>query len=967
MIRSFKYLITFVLFAHSVKSQTPYHYTLDEEKGLPSNEVYQVIQDKEGFIWLGTNAGLYRYDGVRFKAYSSLIGNSRSISELKFDKQNRLWCQNFSGQIFYVQSDSLVMFADYSNKLRNFPLYSPDNNGGIWVAAEKHIEHLGKDGKLIKNYYQILPTKDTSVWYDVEVIDDENVLVSNFINGLNIIKPKLNNGIEAINQQLGLGKRIDIEKIDKKCFLIVEQLAGQNYDLLEYTGTKVNVLSKINSNLYVYKIGRDNSGDYWICTSNGVYPLKSGIEISQKNAFLKNDKISSFYSDRENNIWLTSLQNGIHVVPNIQLKLYNNLNERENDNYFSSLVNIGSGKIIAGTYTGALYQLDSAGSKEFFAKDNGEYRLVRKIHPIGEKYLISRGRFSVIFKGKETQIATLKNSRDFCVLDDTIYFCSSNATGYFPLSAIHDKTEHPEKYKVIIHPKSSRSITCDSIKKRIYFVSIDGVYSFYRGVINLLRHEGKPVHATKVAYFNGNVWIASVSNGFLILDNKNQIVKSDLNQKIKGSQIKTFKITDNYIWVSTEVCLNKINIQTGEAEYYDVTDGLIAKEVNDIAFSENKIFLATNKGIISFPINLSSINKIKPTIKIVSIKVNDVVVQKEGEMELGYNHNKIALEFISSCMRARSNFEYSYRLIGMDSAWTKISSFNNEVVFPSLPAGKYKFEVKSVNEDGVESSNIAAFSFSVKEPFWQTLWFYLLVAASGAGITIIAFLRIIKNIRKKARIRNELINSQLTAIRAQMNPHFMYNTLNSIQDLILKGDIKHTNYYLSKFSALMRKILEFSDNEKVVLAEEVEMLRNYLELEKLRFGDEFVFDLVVDDRLDIMRTFIPSLIIQPFVENALKHGLLHKKGIKKISVRLNIINDEFLEAVIEDNGVGRKRSEEIKQRSKLAHKSFANSAVQKRLELLNKNNAQYISLNIIDLIENEEAKGTKVILKIKRL
>jgi sensor histidine kinase YesM len=221
----------------------------------------------------------------------------------------------------------------------------------------------------------------------------------------------------------------------------------------------------------------------------------------------------------------------------------------------------------------------------------------------------------------------------------------------------------------------------------------------------------------------------------------------------------------------------------------------------------------------------------------------------------------------------------------------------------------------------------------------------------------------INRIKKKAEIRNQLTNSQLTALKAQMNPHFMYNTLNSIQDLVLQNDIKNSNYYLSRYSSLMRKILDTSESNEIELAEEADTLKLYLELEQLRFGSDFTFDIEIDSTVDPHDTHMPSMIIQPFVENAIKHGLLHKKGRKTLSIRFNI-EYNVLTCLITDNGIGRERSAEIKKRSPQHHRSFATRATEKRLSLINENREKKIILTITDLFENGIASGTEVLLQI---
>ena len=169
-----------------------------------------------------------------------------------------------------------------------------------------------------------------------------------------------------------------------------------------------------------------------------------------------------------------------------------------------------------------------------------------------------------------------------------------------------------------------------------------------------------------------------------------------------------------------------------------------------------------------------------------------------------------------------------------------------------------------------------------------------MVAATACTIVYLIFHWRIGFLKRRAEIQNQLILSQLTALKAQMNPHFMYNTLNSIQDLIVQHDIKSTNYYLSQFGSLMRKVLDASGSEQILLTEEVEILTLYLNLEKLRFGEQFSFEIRVDEQLDLEMMRIPSIVIQPFVENAIKHGLLHKNGEKKLLIYFSMTNNSVV-------------------------------------------------------------------------
>lgn len=945
-------------------SQQPYHYTLGNDQALPTDEVYQINQDKFGFIWIGCESGLYRYDGVRFKHYSYKNANSRAISEIKIDVSNRVWCQNFTGQIFYLENDTLKLFKDFTSSTRVFPLYCLDKNEGVWIATEKYLQKFNKKEESECKTYQLFG-KDTAIWYDIEVTSDNEILATSY--NLGLCKIELKQGkmnifpIKRANPTKG---RITLERLEDSVFVLEEIKSGLKYDLSIYHKGKLEFLLSIENQGFVYKIAKDSQGRFWICCSKGLV----SFDIAKKNcttSIFQDDKISSFFEDQEGNIWLSSLQNGIHVIP--KMSFYNNqrFTTKLKDNYTSAILIDKDNKVMVGTYSGSVYKVKDSLVLEIFNKTDGNYGLVKKIMKHKNNYLVSRIKFSYFENGTEYSCEKFRNLRDFCVLNDTVYYVTSHASGYFPLSAIKKSKEKFLDNIYVIQSCGAKSIIADSTSGTIYFASNKGLFKYYRGSLEEIKHNDQKVFAVKLVLNNKDLWIATVSDG-LYKFNGNTLEKPRLiNERIQGNQIKAFKIQTNTFWIATEKGLNKIDLKE-KAICFDLSDGLISKQINDIDFIGTKVLLATNKGIIYFDTKTQSENTHKPTILISQLKLNNQLIASSELNKIKYN-DRLSISFVGPCFKARGNFRYKYRLQGLDSAWVIVDALNNEVIYHSLQSGNFKFEVKTINEDGFESEEAACINFSVGKPFWQTIWFYFVIAVLGALIVLLVSILIIRNIRKKNSVKNELVHSQLTAIRSQMNPHFLYNTLNSIQDLILKADIKNTNYYLSKFSSLMRNILEFSEEEKILMFDEIEMLQNYLELERLRFGDDFIFKIEVDASIKINSVFVPSIVVQPFVENAIKHGLLHKKGEKKLNIEFKQ-TDGGMVITIEDNGVGRKRSEEINSRSQIKHKSFASKAVQKRLALLNnKNKDCYISVEIIDMFQRGEVAGTKVVLRITNI
>ncbi|MBL4649110.1 MAG: histidine kinase, partial [Aureispira sp.] len=313
-----------------------------------------------------------------------------------------------------------------------------------------------------------------------------------------------------------------------------------------------------------------------------------------------------------------------------------------------------------------------------------------------------------------------------------------------------------------------------------------------------------------------------------------------------------------------------------------------------------------------------------------------------------------------------------YKLEGLNEDWEQTNYLNNKIRYNALNSNKYTFWVKAVDNKG-NVSNLIAYSFSIDLPYWKQWWFILFcflaimaLVSSGFIMRIIIIKRENSLLLEKQKIEKELIESRQTALRSQMNPHFLFNALNSIQEMIMINDKRSASTYLGKFADLMRIYLNHSRKNKIKLREEIEALRLYLELEKVRFEDSLTISWNIDKNLDLDLSNIPSMLIQPYVENAFKHGLLHKKTDRKLFLQFSKeVSNDVIVCIIEDNGIGRAASAKLNKIRKSEHESFSNSATEKRLELLNYNKKQPIGVQIIDLKNPKGfATGTRVVLTI---
>lgn len=961
-------LASFVLLilSFSLKSQEPYYYNIAEESGLPSSEVYQVIQDDFGFIWLGTDAGLFRYDGIHFKHFKSKTETSRSISGLRLDRNGMVWCQNFSGQIFKVNHDSLSLFASVSDEFKQYPQFTIDDHMRLWVCGETKIVCFDTHGKKIES---LSPRADNGLqiaWSDIE-FDSGKLIITSTNNGLyKLDVAGSQRNFVLLDNRISLCKgRSSIIRNANDLTVITENSQGETYSV-HTVGKSGNVITQARYKApeVIYYSAFITDSEQWLGTGDGVLIVNNASTRDSIRHILKGEKVSCIFRDREHNIWLSTLQNGLYVIPNKELNVFTKQNSILKDNYVTHVTEAAGGDLYLGVYSGKTYCLQQSNTlKEVFVTPEQGYRAVKKIAFYKGGSFVSRGVFS-FNSTRGNYVFNTRNIRDFLIYKGDLYYAASHNAGVIRHldEVMHLKTE--EKNTEVLLNSSSRSLALDTLSETVYFATIEGLYAYTHKELKKILFNGSPINATKIEFHDGKLWIATINDGFITLENGKLQKPGKLNAYLKNLRIKTFKISSHDLWVATETNLCRISLQDAKISTYDYSNGILSKEINDIIVSGTEVSLATNKGLICFSGESTHFNFVAPSICITDMLINDSLLNiSSGKLSLDYHQNKVQIKFIAACFKARGNFSYKYRMQGLDSSWTTIKAIDNQVLYSALPAGNFIFQVKAVNEDGIESLNPATMLIHVKAPYWQSIWYYILLVICSVTVVILVAVMVVRDIRKKAGVQNELVASQHTAIRAQMNPHFMYNTLNSIQDLILKNDLKNTNYYLSKFSTLMRKVLDFSSAEHISVAEEVEMLQDYLMLEKLRFGEDFNYTLDVADDINPHKADIPTMIIQPFVENAIKHGLLHKKSNRILEVRF-MKKENTLVVTITDNGVGRQRSEEIRQRGHLKHKSFATSAVNRRIALLNERYAEKISVSIEDLKENEISTGTRVIITL---
>jgi hypothetical protein len=471
---------------------------------------------------------------------------------------------------------------------------------------------------------------------------------------------------------------------------------------------------------------------------------------------------------------------------------------------------------------------------------------------------------------------------------------------------------------------------------------------------------------------DGNLWIGTVGEGIFIKDKKGNTKNLNKNNGLKNNLVYSmeFDSIKHTIWISTQKGLSAINSQSFLITNHEINDGLQGSEYNEsssIRSMAGDLYFGGISGLNYFNPKLivSDTNDTRITIKSLS-----TFNQKEDYIDY-YNipleKNFLTFEFSALDYYLKGGHTYYYQLDGLQSDWKEIGDRRFES-FAQLQAGDYIFRVKAKNHDGKMSNQIAQLHFSIVPPFYMRWWFKGLILMLIAGTLALGiYFRINYAIREEQEkgIQSKLIAElELKALRAQMNPHFIFNSLNSIQDFVLNNEGQLAAKYLSKFAKLIRLILDISEQTFVNIHSKIEFLKLYTELESLRLNNSFDYSFDIDPNLDF-DDLIPTLIIQPHIENAIWHGLQYQQGKKTLKLRFKKIEENLLEVVIEDNGVGRAIAMQIKQNKLKLHDSMGSKNTEDRISSLNKLFGSKPKIEIIDLFnENSIACGTRVIIQI---
>ena len=903
-------LLMIVVCSTSIFCQTSRFEKLDKSDGLPSNFVYRVVEDMKGNIWMCTDGGVCKYDGKTMKCFDQTDGlPDKDIFKITLDEIGRLWLIHASNKIAFIQNDSVHVIPTKSQIGFQRQFCNSGADQGIQIGTDFYS--IDADNNVNKtSVSQVKYHANMLLWHDMYLLsysssaeDDVKEVTAFSLNGDYL--QTLSEVEEETQSIIQYHQPTNTFQIYTGNHLYIYDTLLVYQEVLDINlPTDVDILSAL----------KDSWGNIWVCTRNGVF-------------------IQS-YSQRVHDITYFQKMKGTNIV---------------------NIIDHEDGPLIIND-NGDLYRLFS-NNLELLTKREMYSGLIYNVELKDDFLYISTGHYGLskinVARGHEHIFEpVIMSTKDFVLAEEGEAFVTGH---YFRVIDIESK-----KMKSI-RPNYFKKISYDFKNRNIWINTNDSLYVFDNDKNNsILKVVPFPLIENMKYLGEGKIIITTFENQMYVCDFKSceEII---INNNV---HVGSINVEDEKIWLNTDdgifVASSSIESLSGYSfvPYFDYASLQSDVIVNTVLVTDEYTLLGTEEGLIK--VNEIEIIDQKMSIPL-DIEYNGPLKDKSNTYILDYTDRNVTINFSAKYFGNRNQLYYEYLLEGADGD-TK-STVEEEIVFIDLASGDYSFKVRALDLLG-NVGEYQQLDFKINKPWYHRPLVYilglLLLIISG----YLAFRSYMSRVNKKNELQQHLAELELSALQSQMNPHFVFNAMNSIQNLITSDRPEEADLYVTRLARLMRKYLDSSKEKYIQLKEEIDIVITYLQLEELRFGDKITYE--IDNRLEdsYLTKRIPATIVQPFVENALKHGLFHKKEKGKLWLRL-YKDSEHICIEIEDNGIGRKRVKEIQDKSNRKHKSTGMRAIENKLEVLRKLDKIDIEYSVIDLFSGQESTGTKVIIRIR--
>jgi ligand-binding sensor domain-containing protein len=1000
--------------------QQPYFINITEKNGLSDNNIQCFVKDKTGYLWVGTANGLNRFDGTNFKIYKPSAGKKNYLSNgfvtaVKQDDEGNIWAATQKGlNRIDARTDTTEVVnienQEFKIKLPTESVWDvlPDGNA-VWIAIDTKplvCYNIKTKQSRYFNFKQFLTNNKiefTPVYHSIfKIVPDGS-------HGLWLATTE---GIVHFNKPTGIFTLIVGQALDEITFLeynsVVKKLyyAAENKIVYCYDVTA----KKITSILFHKKNKAAKSIQPWFKQDAILFmPGKEGLTLINEQddmvSFLKGDaadenalldaKINTVYKDREGIVWIGTTKGVSRFIP----QLNNNLNVKLPkkilfDEEFS-LKNIlyqplQNQWLVASYADNKIWKIDNATAavsqliKPAIYKNEVCYAFYSR--HADTVFMLCDGVLLVYYpkQNKWNKIVfppPWNNSTITCMEIDAAgsYWLGTRRKGLFVYDLVTKKIWTP--YDDIKEANIVHAIKYDSINNCMWIGSYSTGLHSYNFTDSSLKHiqrndaDTNAIHASLIndlAVDGKNLWVATVQGGlakYSITEKEKKITNYDFKNGLPDNNVYSVAVADGAVFLGTGKGIGMIEKDGTLKTFFNTQSGLPFSNFQQsiVALPNGKVATAVGNHFFCFDTKAISLQKTSPVI-INQIILNDGLPVNFSQSQFSHHKNTFqfyftALDFISPQATA-----YFYMLEGFDKTWIN-NGKQHTSRYANLPPGNYTFKVKINSVNGVVGAQQAIWSFTVLPPFWKTWWFIMLAVLVTAAIIYFVLKHRFKTIRRQEQIKSnyekKIAETEMQALRAQMNPHFMFNSLNSINNFILKNDPDNASGYLTKFSRLMRLILDNSRSEWVLLENELKALELYIELEAVRFDNAFTYSIEVTQNISVETVMVPPLLIQPYVENAIWHGLLHRNEPGgKLDIRL-WKNNETLYIEIEDNGVGRDEAKRLKSKTATKQKSHGMKITAERMDIVNKVYNVDAGVTITDLKNAGDQKGTRVLITLK--
>jgi len=945
------------------------HYGIAE--GLAGSTVYCITQDKEGFIWAGTETGVSRFDGTHFKNFTTKDGlTDLEVVHIFGDSKGRVWmapfrksvCFYYQGKIHNEQNDSLLARIQLQGRVEGF---AEDAGGNILLQEKRSLHIINKDGTLVRcdsldhAPIQLCVAVSRSSSGHFLAAADAKIIEFDAKRCINSIKIPARVDLKPSNIAMctggavwaGSDTRDDILSFSKKKIIHWSP---------DKWGVRHICFSMLDDSL-VYSNGLSGSLEY-------------NINTGQTRKYLRGTAVSRTFRDASGNLWFSTMGEGIFRLNSNEVKTITLTVQRTETSNVTAIARVGD-EILVGDNHHCIFRLALPDLALKYPKPFLNY-MARRI-----LYIDTSTNGKVMIGGdlgldEYTRSFRFTNScpagglkSAVRISDREVLVASSWMAGILDIRDLtFTDTLWPERSTVVFYKEDT-----------IYVGTLNGLYRSIKRAPLVSLGEGTPFLRKRISSIaesaDGTLWIASYDDaGIIGYKNNRQVAAITHQQGLTSDICRTLLVHNNILWVGTDKGLNRIGLDKPgyHVTQYTSKDGLASDMINTVFVDSSRVYVGTSAGLSFFDEHKPAGSEGCRLYLLSLINSGRERIADTGHLVIPYTDKRIRLEFAGISYRSAGDISYRYRMVGLDSTWREAKE--NFLEYPDLPSGNYEWQLMAVNKFG-EQSRLLRLPVEVSIQLWKKTWFVVMAWLLSLVLSWLLVSRRIAHIRGQHREKELLMQrmSELenTALKSQMNPHFIFNCLSSIQQFIFAGDTAGSNKYISGLARLIRMTLNNSSRSFVCIGDEVDYLSSYLALEKMRFKEKIDYEVVVDGAIDKDTVLIPPMLIQPHVENALLHGLAprtHGPGASTggkgfVSVKMAREAD-MLVVTVADNGVGRKAAFQ-KSIGPMAHSSKGMSLTEDRISTMNKLYGGAASIVITDLKDEAGAPaGTRVVITL---